>query len=88
MNKEQLRMQMLAGIITESEYKAKLKEQPEVMEPDTDIEIDTDKQTSPPKRRKLYNPKTSPDTKPKAIFTENENNILDKILNRFTLLKK
>lgn len=26
MNKEQLRMQMLAGIITESQYKRKLKE--------------------------------------------------------------
>jgi hypothetical protein len=26
MNKEQLRMQMLAGIITESQYKAKLNE--------------------------------------------------------------
>ena len=27
MNKEQLRMQMLAGLITESEYKAKIDEQ-------------------------------------------------------------
>ncbi len=88
MNKETLRMQMLAGIITEAEYKLKLEETPEVLEPVVKPDTDTDTDTEViPKRRKLIKPKESPKTNPKAMFTENETNILDKIVSRFNSLK-
>ena len=86
MNKETLRMQMLAGIITEAEYKLKLEETPEVLEPEVKPDTDTDTEVVP-KRRKLIKPKESPKTNPKAMFTENETNILDKIVSRFNSLK-
>ena len=86
MTSEQLRMQMLAGIITEAEYKVKLKETPETLEPIVKPDTDTDTEVVP-KRRKLIKPKESPKTNPKAMFTENETNILDKIISRFKSLK-
>lgn len=86
MDKQTLRMQFLSGIISESEYRKKLKENPEILEPET--KPDTDIKPSIPKRRRLTKPGTSPKTNPKAIFTEGEKNILDKITARFISLKK
>jgi hypothetical protein len=39
MNKEQLRMQMLAGIITESQYKAKLNEDESIKPKEITVKI-------------------------------------------------
>lgn len=88
MDKQTLRMQFLSGIISESEYKNKLKESPEILEPEVKPDTDTDIKPSIPKRRRLTKPGTSPKTNPKAIFTEGEKNILDKITARFISLKK
>jgi hypothetical protein len=89
MDKQTLRMQFLSGIISESEYKSKLKENPEILEPEVKPDTDTDIDTKPsvPKRRRLTKPNTSPKTKPKAMFTEGEKNILDKITARFISIK-
>jgi hypothetical protein len=86
--REILRMQMLAGIITEKEYNIKLEEISGVIEPIVKPDTGTDTDTEVvPKRRKLIKPKESPKTNPKAMFTENETNILDKIVSRFNSLK-
>ena len=45
MNKEQLRMQMLAGIITESQYKAKLNENESIKPKEITVKINPSKNT-------------------------------------------
>jgi hypothetical protein len=46
MNKEQLRMQMLAGIITESQYKAKLNEDESIKPKEITVKINPSKNTN------------------------------------------
>ena len=55
---------------------AKPSVEPDVMEPGTKPDVK-------PKRRTLQPPKESPDTKPKASLSEDEQKIVDKITARF-----
>jgi hypothetical protein len=60
---------------------------PQIAEPKTKPDIDTEPDTVP-RRRKLRRPSTAPETRPKAMFNENEKDLLKKITSRFSNLKK
>lgn len=61
--------------------------QPQIAEPETKPDTDTEPDTVP-RRRKLRHPSTTPETRPKAMFNENEKDLLKKITSRFSNLKK
>jgi hypothetical protein len=60
---------------------------PQTAEPETKPDIDTEPDTAP-RRRKLRRPSTAPETRPKAMFNENEKDLLKKITSRFSNLKQ
>ena len=80
-NKDQIRQFIKECIkeILENELSPSTK--PDIAEPDTDT-------PKKPKRRTLTPPKVAPQTRPKASTNENEEELLNKITQKYRSLKK